>query len=136
MALVKTDLFTIDDEPMFAPDSGVEISFEDIDSPESGRSADGSMHRVVVAYDVGTWKFTYFAMSEAEYAYMRKLFRKKPDFRFGHPDLENRSQKVVTRAYRSKHGISWENAVTGEFRNHSFSIVECGDGDDSEVAYV
>ena len=38
---------------MLAPDEGVEMSFEDLDSADAGRDEAGYMHRSVVRYKVG-----------------------------------------------------------------------------------
>lgn len=130
--MTKTTLFQIDGLPMYAPDEGVGISWQDIDGADSGRDQAGNMHRVVVQYDVGTWKFQYFAVTEAEMAYMRSLFQGKADFQFTHPDPCDKEKSVTVRAYRAKHEISWKNVSTGAFRNYSFSIIECG----GEAAYV
>lgn len=127
MSLALTDLFTINGKPMFAPDAGVGVSWQDLDSDESGRDEAGDMHRIVVKYDVGTWSFEYSHITEAELAYMRSIFPKAPDFVFGHPDVFDSTQVVTVRAYRSKHSIVWQNAKTGDFRNYTFNIIEAGE---------
>lgn len=128
MRLSKTELFTIDGKPMLAPDAGIKISFADIDASESGTDQAGNEHRVVVRYDATTWTFSYFALSEEEYAYMSDIFPKAPDFTFCHPSLTDRTKKVSVRSSRKKRSISWRNVITGEFRNLTFSIIECEDG--------
>lgn len=121
----KTDLFLIDGQPMLAPDENVEISMEDIDAADSGRDESGVMHRFMVRQGVGKWTFSYAYLTGEEYAYMESLFAGKGSFRFAYPDCTDGGQAKVITAYRSKHGILWQSAVTGQFRNYSFSIIGC-----------
>ena len=62
----RIDLFTINGQPMFAPDEEVGMSFEDLDSADSGRTESGEMFRVVVRYKVGTWSFEYSSITSEE----------------------------------------------------------------------
>ena len=80
---VKSDLFTVNGKPLFAPDEEVSMSFEDLDSADSGRTESGDMFRVVVRYKVGTWGFEYSAITGAEMAEQESLFPNEPDFEFG-----------------------------------------------------
>lgn len=120
-----TDLFLIDGQPMLAPDANVEISMEDIDAADSGRDESGVMHRFVVRQGVGKWTFSYAYLTGEEYAYMESLFAGKATFRFTYPDCADGEQAKVITAYRSKHGILWQSAATGQFRNYSFNIISC-----------
>ena len=43
-----TQLFLLDGKPIVAPDEDVEMSFEDLDSAQSGRDESGFMHRIRV----------------------------------------------------------------------------------------
>ena len=119
------NFFQIDGKPMFAPDADVSISYSDLDGSESGRDEGGYMHRIVVRYNVGTWSFEYSSITEDEMRYMESLFPKTPDFQFTHPDRTDPSKLVTTRCYRSKYGIVWKNARTGQYRNYKFNIIEC-----------
>ena len=125
MSRVKSDIFTINGKPFLAPDADVAVSYEDIDSEESGRDEAGFMHRVVVRYKVGTWSFEFSHITEEEKQYMESLFPDAPDFQFGHPSRRDASITEVTTAYRSRYGISWQNARTGAWRNYKFNIIEC-----------
>ena len=120
-----TNIFRINGQPMFAPDEDVGVSYADLDADDSGRDESGYMHRIVVRYKLGTWSFEYSSITEEEKRYMEELFGDKPDFDFTHPDRLNARKEVTTKAYRSKYGISWRNARTGEWRNYKFNIVEC-----------
>lgn len=125
MSRVKTELFKINDSPMFAPDATIDFSYEDIDSEDTGRDESAYMHRIVVRYKVMTGSFEFSHISEADMRYMESLFPDEPDFEFTRPSRLDSSVPVTTRCYRSKYGISWQNARTGQWRNYKFNIVEC-----------
>lgn len=124
MAKTKTDLFKINGKPMFAPDASVGFSYEDLDSSDSGRDELGIMHRIVVRYKVGTWSFSFSAITEEEKLYMESLFPDAPSFEFTHPDRVT-GEPVTTTCYRSKYSISWYNAREGLWKNYAFNIIEC-----------
>lgn len=121
----KTELFKINGKPMLVPDEEMAVSYEDLDSSDSGRDESGYMHRIPVRYKVASWPFMYSSLTEEEKQYMESLFPDAPDFEFTHPDRLDASKSVVSRCYRSKYGISWKNAITGDWRNYSFNIIEC-----------
>lgn len=120
-----TELFKINGRPLLVPDEAVEVGYEDLDASDSGRDESGVMHRSVVRYKVGNWKFSYTAITEAERQYMENLFPNSPTFQFTHPARLNTALAETTTCYRSKYGISWKNAVTGLWSGYSFSIIEC-----------
>jgi hypothetical protein len=120
-----TDLFLIDGQPMLAPDENVEISVEDIDASDSGRDESGVMHRFVVRQGVGKWTFSYAYLTQEEYAYMESLFAGKGTFQFTYPDCGDDGHPKEITAYRAKHGILWQSAATGQFRNYQFSVISC-----------
>ncbi len=120
-----TDKFKINGNPMLVPDEEVGMSYEDLDSSDSGRDESGVMHRVPIRYKVGSWSFAYEHLTEAERQYIESLFPDAPEFTFEHPDRLDASKQVTCKAYRSKYGISWKNAVTGLWSGYSFNIIEC-----------
>ena len=61
-----TELFTINGEPMLVPDAEVSMSYEDLDSADSGRDESGVMHRIVTRYKVASWGFQYSGLNEEE----------------------------------------------------------------------
>lgn len=122
---VKSDLFTVNGKPLFAPDEEVSMSFEDLDSADSGRTESGEMFRVVVRYKVGTWGFEYSAITGAEMKEQEALFPDAPDFEFGHPSRLDPDVQEVTRCYRSKYGIAYQSARDKLFKNYKFNIIEC-----------
>lgn len=119
------NFFLVNGKPMFAPDADVAFSFNDLDGSESGRDEAGYMHRIVIRYKVGTWSFEYSDITQEEMQHMESLFPEAPDFEFTRPDRIDPSKLVTTRCYRSKYGISWKNARTGQYRNYKFNIIEC-----------
>jgi hypothetical protein len=125
MARVKTSLFQINGKDMFAPDADIDFSYEDLDDADSGRDESGHMHRVVVRYKVMSGSFVFSHISQQDMIDLEKLFPDEPDFLFTRPSRLDPSVPYTSRCYRSKYGISWHNAKTGEWRNYRFSIIEC-----------
>ena len=121
----KTNLYQIDGKAMLAPDAGVEMSFEDLDSPDSGRDESGIMHRIVVRHKVGVWNFSYSHLTQEEYAYMLSILPKSGCFSFTHPKLEDCTKTESCTAYLSGYSIMWQSARTKDFRNLKFSIITC-----------
>lgn len=120
-----TDLFLINGQPLLAPDENVSVSYEDLDSADSGRDESGVMHRIPVRYKVGSWQFTYSHLTDAELTYLEGLFENQAQFSFTRPSRLDPGQPVTTLAYRSKYALCWQNAVTGLWRNYGFSVIEC-----------
>lgn len=120
-----TDLFQINGQPFLPPDEDVALSFEDLDSSESGRDELGFMHRVVVRYKVGTWSFEFSHITQEEYTYMLGVIPKAPSFTFTHPKQTDCTETESTTAYCSKYGIVWHSARTKDYRNFKFNIIEC-----------
>lgn len=120
-----SDLYQINGKSMLCPDAGVEMSFEDLDSADSGRDETGFMHRVVMRHKVGVWNFSYSHLTQAEYAYMLSILPNAGSFTFTYPVLSDTTKSQTTTAYLSKYGITWQSARTGEYRNLKFSIIEC-----------
>lgn len=125
MARVKTELFQINGKPMFAPDADIDFSYDDLDDADSGRDESGYMHRIVIRYKVMSGAFVFSHISESDMQYMESLFPDEPDFAFTRPSRLDSSVPITTRCYRSKYGISWQNARTGQWRNYKFNIIEC-----------
>ena len=120
-----TEIFKINDVPILVPDGEIGLSYEDLDSADSGRDESGVMHRIPVRYKVPVWSFTYSHLTEQERQYMESLFPDSPDFAFTHPARGDSSAAEVTRCYRSKYSISWKNARTGLWSNYGFQIIGC-----------
>ena len=121
----KTELFKINGVPMLAPDAEVAVNYEDLDAADAGRDESGFMHRIVVRYKVGSWKFEYAHLTEEEKQYMEALFPNEGTFLFTHPSRLDSTVAEQTRCYRSKYSLSWRNARTGLWSGYGFSIIEC-----------
>lgn len=119
-----SELFQINGKPMLAPDAGVEMSFEDLESGDSGRDESGFMHRIVVRHKLGVWSFAYSHLTKEEYAYMLSILP-EGSFTFTHPQLGDNTKSETTRAYISGYGITWQSARTGQYRDLKFSITQC-----------
>ena len=113
----------IDGRPVLVPDADLSISYEDLDSEESGRDESGVMHRIVLREGVKKMALTYANLNREEYRYMESLFRGKQEFRVDCRDEDGNPLSFV--AYRSKHNISVFNAKAGIYNNYNFSIIEC-----------
>ena len=120
-----SDLYQINGKPMLAPDAGVEMSFEDLESDDSGRDESGFFHRVVTRNKVGVWDFTYSHLTREEYSYMLSILPQEGHFIFTHPVLSDNTKSETTTAYLSGYSITWQSARTGAYRDLKFSIVEC-----------
>ncbi len=120
-----TELFKINGVPMLVPDEEVGVSYEDLDSSDSGRDESGTMHRFPVRYKVPCWSFSYQHLTEEEKQYMESLFPDAPSFSFTHPERVDVEATQVTTAYRSKYSLSWKNARTGLWSNYGFQIIGC-----------
>lgn len=116
--------FLVNGKPMLAPDA-VSFSYADLDGEDSGRDEGGYMHRSPVRYKVMTCSIEYKSLTEEEKRYTEMLFEDTPDFEFTHPGRIKADKLLVTRCYRSNYGITWRNAVAGDWRNIKFNIIEC-----------
>ena len=115
--------FLIDGQPILVPDEDVAISFEDLDSEESGRDESGYMHRIVLREGVKKVPLSYASLSREEYLYMESLFSGKSKFEVIFRDFDGKRSSFA--AYRSKHSITIRNVRTGCYKNYTFSIIEC-----------
>ena len=113
----------IDGQPILVPDADVTISYEDLDSEESGRDEGGYMHRVVLRERVRKFGLSYAFLDRDEYRYMESLFRGKSQFVVECRDEDGAPLSFV--AYRSKYNITVHNAKTGSYKAYSFNIIEC-----------
>lgn len=116
------DEYLINGMPLLLPDADINMTVTDLDSADSGRDESGVMHRFVVRHNVKTWEFSYGALSEESYRYMRNLTDGKADFIFSY--MEN-GQRKETFAYCSNHSIVYHDAAKGLYKNYKFTVIEC-----------
>lgn len=122
MRQASKDYF-VDRMPLLAPDQGVEISENDLDSSDSGRDESGIMHRIVVRESVKTWSFKYAVLSAEDYQYIKDLFVGKASFVFSYRQPDGTLQDVE--AYCSKRSVAQFDNATGFYKNMKFNIIEC-----------
>lgn len=115
--------FLIDGEPILVPDADIAVSFEDLDSSESGRDESGVMHRIVLREGMRKIPLSYGFLKAEEYRYMESLFKGRSHFEVEIIGLDGDSTKFD--AYRSKHSITIRNIKTGLYTNYNFNIIEC-----------
>ena len=120
-----TELYQINGMPMLAPDADVQMSFEDLDAADSGRDESGVMHRIPVRYKVGSWQFSYFSLTQEEYAYMQSILPRAGSFTFTYPAGDDCTRTESCTAYLSGYSIVWHSARTKDYRNLKFTIIEC-----------
>jgi hypothetical protein len=120
-----TELYQIDGKSLVAPDQDVEMSFEDLDGPQSGRDESGFMHRILVRSKVGVWNFRYSHLTGAQYRYLLSVLPETESFVFCYPDPMEPGLQKTTTAYLSKYAAVWHNARTDTYRNMQFSVIEC-----------
>ena len=111
-------LYKVDGAPLLAPDAGVELSWNDIDSEAAGRDAAGYLHRAVLRHGVRTWAFTYSSLTEQELSYVRGLFAGKPTFPF------TCATGQVT-AYCAKQEVTLYSRTRGLYKGLKFTVIEC-----------
>lgn len=110
---------------ILVPDNEIGESYEDIDSPETGRDEGGYMHRFVARYKVGKWAFEYRVLSEHDYMAMEEIFGNVAEFEFTRPSRTNPSETVTTTCYRSKYSLSYHDTRRHVWKNYKFDIIEC-----------
>lgn len=115
--------FLIDGQPIIRQDGNVTISYEDLDSEDSGRDESGVMHRIVIRESVRKIPLYYLFLSREDYLYMESLFKGKSSFQVDCRD--DYGMPLRFNAYRSKHSITIPDIKSGGYKNYSFSIVEC-----------
>ena len=125
MSRTTIDIYKVDNVSLLVPDNTVGESFEDIDSPETGRDENGYMHRTVVRYKVGKWSFQYTKLSQSDYEALESIFGDKATFDFTRPSRTNPSTTVTTECYRSKYSHEFYDYKNKVWRNYKFNLIEC-----------
>lgn len=121
--MIFDNTFLVDGKPILAPDTGMELSYQDLDSEDAGRDESGFMHRAVLREKVTTWGLEYAFLTEGEYRYLLSLFAGKPTFTVTYQSLEGLA--VQTQAYCSTVSAALKNRAAGVYQNLKFNIIEC-----------
>ena len=117
--------YLVDNAGLLVPDNEISESYEDIDSPDTGRDETGYMRRTVVRYKVGKWGFEYKTLSKHDYAALESLFGDNATFMFTHPSRTNPDTLVTTECYRSKYSLTYFDTKRQVWKNCKFNIIEC-----------
>ena len=80
--------FMIDGQPVPAPDAGVQLKREDVESEASGMDDRGVYHRFVLRPRVKKWTLRYCLLTQQEMQYLQSLFDGKETVtvRYRQPD--------------------------------------------------
>ena len=62
----KTQIFTVNGQPLPAPDADVTVVFRDVEAAAPVRDQDGFLHRSVIRRALADWTFRYSSLSEGE----------------------------------------------------------------------
>lgn len=81
MRSTTTD-FLIDGKPLLAPDSGVVLQRQDVESEASGVDERGIRHRIVLRPRVKKWTLRYKLLTGQEVRYLQELFEGKETVNF------------------------------------------------------
>ena len=117
--------YLVDGVKILVPDGEISESYEDIDSPETGRDETGVMHRSVVRYKVGKWGFSYVTLSKSDYETLEGIFGNKATFQFTRPSRTDPDSTVTTTCYRSKYSLTYFDTRRQIWKNYKFNIIEC-----------
>lgn len=120
----KTTIFTVNGQPLPAPDADVTVVFRDVEATAPVRDQDGFLHRSVIRRALADWTFRYSRLTEGERQYLESLFPKDEDvFVFGHPHPEDLSRVKYTTCYREDLTLGLAH-VQGPWQNCAFRIRE------------
>ena len=116
--------FLVNGTPILVPDRGINMEFNDLDTLDSGRDESGVMHRRVLRHSVPKWSLSYASLTREEYVYMKNLFHGLSTFQWTYLD-ENTSEPQTCAAYCSNYSITYQDSVSGLYKNFKFNIIAC-----------
>lgn len=120
----KTQIFTVNGQPLPAPDADVTVAFRDVEAAAPVRDQDGFLHRSVIRRALADWTFRYSSLSEGERQALEALFPRDEDvFVFGHPHPEDISRTRYTTCYREDLTLGLGDA-RGQWHDCAFRIRE------------
>ena len=77
-----TSDFLIDGNPLLAPDSGVVLQRQDLESEASGMDERGIRHRIILRPRLKKWTLRYKLLTGQEVRYLQSLFEEKDTVNF------------------------------------------------------
>ena len=116
--------YLVNGVPILAPDGGIVMDFNDLDSSDSGRDESGMMHRIVLRHSVPKWNLSYSSLTREEYVYMKKLFHGLSTFEWTYLDEET-GNALTCKAYCSNYSITYKDSVSGLYNNYKINIIAC-----------
>lgn len=126
--LNRTDLLQIDGHPLPVPTGSPSISFEDVESSDSGADEMGVYHREVLRYGVLTASLEYAYLTNADCAYLVSLLAGKATFQFTCPvsgDGTDVTDTTTRTCYCANYGAALLRLKRGVWRDFSLEIKEC-----------
>lgn len=114
---------SINGVPLLMPDVNVEITYEDLEAPDSGYDESGFYHRQVIKGNKRTWKLKYAVLTEEEFEYLRDLVSRKKDFVFEFVNEKHCCESVW--AYAKPTSVVYQSKRSGLYKNHTLEICEC-----------
>lgn len=113
----------IDGVPMLTPDIDVEITYEDLESSDSGFDQGGFYHRIVMKFNRRKWKFKYAILTKDEFVYLRALLKGKQSFLFSFQNEQEKTETVM--AISNPVTVAFQSKRSGLYKNLTIEIVEC-----------
>lgn len=114
--------FLINGQAVPAPDAGLELSYQDLDSEDAGRDESGYLHRSVLRRKVRTWGLSYSFLTAGEYAALLGLLTAGDTFQLTYRE---EGQTRQTTAYCAKLTASLRDRKQGIYQNVKCNIIEC-----------
>lgn len=127
-ALNRTNLLQIDGQPLPVPTGSPSITFEDVESSDSGADEMGVYHREVLRFGVLTASIEYAYLTNADCAYLVGLLAGKTTFQFTCP-VSGTGVDVTDTITRTCYCSNWGAALLrlkrGVWRDFALEIKEC-----------
>lgn len=115
--------FLIDGVPVLAPDSGLVLKREDVESDASGMDERGVYHRFVLRDRIKRWTLRYSLLNSQELGYMRGLFEGKQTVTVRYRELDG--SYVNCEAWCAADSGALESRPQGLWRDFTLTVSEC-----------
>lgn len=119
-----SDIYKINGKSILVPDAPLQISYDDMLSPDSANDEAGVPHDIVMDYKRAKYTFIYSAITEEEKSYMESLFPDAPTFDFTHPDRKDSSLSKTSKAKRTGYSIAYHDVIRGLWMGYKFVVQE------------
>lgn len=115
--------FLIDGEPVLAPDSGLVLKREDVESDASGLDERGIYHRFVLRQRLKRWTLRYSLLTGQEVRYLRGLFAGKQTVTVRYRELDG--SYVNCKAWCAAESVALENKSQDVWKEFTLTVSEC-----------